>query len=173
LSFTWSSAFTRHHRYAPEPFATSSSAAVVPEVQLDLATQTILQNSRLRKVLLRDGLAIALLLGLTASAFHRKGTTPLDRLFLGDYVPEKHSVTFRIAAFLTLLGSPGVVIVLGFGVAAVAWLRGGSRAWGLACLAAPGIAGVAESTLKLLIARPRPITAAMTGESAFQLGPAP
>jgi undecaprenyl-diphosphatase len=69
-----------------------------------------------------------------------------------------------VASWVTLLGSPGVVIVLGFAVAAAAWFRLGSRAWGLACLAAPGIAGVGESTLKFLIARPRPVTAALTGE---------
>jgi membrane-associated phospholipid phosphatase len=148
----------------PKTTVKPAIGASKPIKPLTIATQSILRNPRLRRVLLRDGLAVVLFLGLAATAFHRIGTTPLDRVLLSGYVPAKHSFTFRVASLVTLLGSPGVVVVLGFSVALVAWFRRGSRTWSLACIAAPGIAGVGETTLKLLIARPRPLTAALSGE---------
>lgn len=142
----------------------SAAGVDITVKQTSLAAQSVLQQPHLRRVLVRDGLAIAMFFVLASTAFHRVGSTSLDRVLLNGYIPRNGSLTFRVASWVTLLGSPGVVIVLGFGVAALAWFRYGSRAWGLACLAAPGIAGVGESTLKFLIARPRPLTAALTGE---------
>jgi membrane-associated phospholipid phosphatase len=119
----------------------------------------------LRKVLTRDGFAMVLFLALAIPAFHHLGPTSIDRHLLGNYVPRAGSGTFRAANLLTLAGSPGVVIVLGVAAGMVAWLRFRSPVWGLALLAAPGIAGVVESTLKVLIGRSRPVTASLSGES--------
>lgn len=116
------------------------------------------------QVISRDAILIALFLGLAAMCWHQSGPLGVDRWLLGNYVPTRSTLVFKIANVLTSLGSPGVVVVLGFGLAALVWLRYRSMPWAVASIFSPGIAGAAEAVLKLVIARPRPITAALTGE---------
>ena len=65
---------------------------------------------------------------------------------------------------VSTLGSPGVVVMLGVVTAAVLWFRYHSVPWALAALVAPAIAGAGEAALKIVVARPRPVTAVLTGE---------
>ena len=127
--------------------------------------RAVLGSTDARRVARRDLVFFVVFLALAALCFHRQGTTSIDRFLLGGYRPTQSSIVFRIANSLTLLGSPGIVIALGVVAAVFVRFRQGSVAWAVACLAAPGIAGAVEATLKIVIARPRPVTAALTGES--------
>ena len=102
---------------------------------------------------------------LTLVAWHRVGPSVIDVRMLHGYRANANSRTFRVAHVITAMGSPGVVIVLGFLMAVAVWIRRRSLPWVLACLGAPAIAGVIEVTLKIVVARPRPISAVLTGEA--------
>ena len=147
------------------PTASPPSSNLPPARQEVGGIRAVLGSTDARRVARRDIAAFVVFLALTALCFHRQGTTSIDRSLLGGYRPTKSSIVFRVANALTLMGSPGIVIALGVVAAVFVRFRKGSAAWAVACLAAPGIAGVVEATLKIVIARPRPITAALTGES--------
>ena len=102
---------------------------------------------------------------LTLVAWHRLGPSQIDILMLHGYRANANSRTFRVAQVITAMGSPGVVIVLGFLVAGAVWIRRRSLSWVLACLGAPAIAGIIEFSLKIIVARRRPISAVLTGEA--------
>jgi membrane-associated phospholipid phosphatase len=121
-------------------------------------------TANVRRVIRRDVVLIIMFVGLALLCFHRRGVTGIDRILLGRYTPVPSSTTFRIANAVTLLGSPVIVIVLGLAGAAVLLFRSHAKAWAAAFLVAPGMAGVTEVTLKVVLARPRPITASLTGE---------
>lgn len=170
-----------YRRITPPAFRISSVAVVhtgrvlaekvvSPSSNRSIQAQTVeieavLHSPDARRVLRRNVVFCVGFLALTALCFHRKGPTSIDRLILNGYVPKSSSMVFRISNFYTSLGSPGVVIVLGVLAAVCVRFRHGSVAWAVACLAAPGIAGVVESTLKIAIARQRPISAVLSGES--------
>ena len=147
------------------PTASPPSSNLPPARQEVVGIRAVLGSTDARRVARRDLVLFVVFLALAALCFHRQGTTSIDRSLLGGYRPTKSSIAFRIANSLTLLGSPGFVIVLAVVAAVVVRFRQGSAVWAVACLAAPAIAGVVEATLKIVIARPRPITAALTGES--------
>jgi membrane-associated phospholipid phosphatase len=113
-------------------------------------------------VLSIEAAAIAL---LTALVWHHSGPISIDRLLLHGYVPHEHSSLFRITAIFTDLGSPAAVIVIAALAALAWWKRTGATIEAAVCLVAPGLAGVAESTAKIIVGRARPLTAALTGES--------
>jgi membrane-associated phospholipid phosphatase len=113
----------------------------------------------------RVGPALVAFFGLSIGVWHRKGPSSFDTWLLHGFAPNRTTSAFRIADVVTLVAAPGVVVVLGFVIASLVWRLTKSVAWAAACVAAPGGAGVAESLMKVLVARPRPITAALTGES--------
>lgn len=102
---------------------------------------------------------------LTLVAWHRVGPSVIDVRMLYGYRANATSRTFRVAQVITAMGSPGVVVVLGFLVAGAVWIRRRSLPWVLACLGAPAVAGVIEASLKTIVARQRPISAVLTGEA--------
>jgi membrane-associated phospholipid phosphatase len=102
---------------------------------------------------------------LTILVWHRRGPAPLDSTLLGQYVPTPRSGLFRVAQVVTEVASPAVVVILGLSVALYIWHRFGSMVWALAVLGAPGFAGLAESTLKVVVSRTRPVASSLTGES--------
>ena len=99
------------------------------------------------------------------ACWHRNGSTAIDRALISSYHPNPSSRLFQITTTFTNIGSPVAVAVLGVTIAAYFWVREGSRSWALACLGAPAIAGAIEATLKIVAARPRPMTALLAGES--------
>lgn len=131
----------------------------------DASFGEVFRSTDARRLIRRDALMIFGFLLLAASCFHRNGPLGMDRWVLRGYVASKGSLTFRIAEAFTTFGSPGVVVVLGVLAAVLVWFRRRSLPWAVACLAAPGAAGLVEATLKIVIGRPRPLTAALTGES--------
>ena len=72
---------------------------------------------------------------------------------------------YRVASWVTVAGAPGVVAALGIVAAAAVWLRYRRASWAAACIVAPGLAGIVEATLKVVVARRRPVTAFLTGEA--------
>ena len=102
---------------------------------------------------------------LTVVSWHRLGPSVLDVRLLHGYRASATSTAFRIANPITNAGSPGVVVVLGVIIAFLVWTQFRSIPWAIACLVAPGIAGVIEATLKIIVARPRPVTAVLSGEA--------
>jgi membrane-associated phospholipid phosphatase len=113
--------------------------------------------------------ALALLgvvfVALSAVCFHRVGPTALDTFLLNGYRPSRISLLFRGANVITGFGSPGAVIVLGCVTASLLWWRFRSTQWAVASVLAPALAGASEATLKVIVGRPRPVTAVLTGES--------
>ena len=116
---------------------------------------------------LRTLLAAVVVLTLTMLVWHHAGPVGVDRSLLRGYSPVKSSLLFRTADVLSTLGSPAVVIAIGIASAVWLWARRRSSIDALACLAAPAIAGFAESAAKMIVARPRPLTAALTGEDGM------
>ena len=116
---------------------------------------------------LRVGVETVVFLILVAAAWHHTGPLGLDRWLVHGYVPRKSSAFFRLNNAITVVGSPGIVVVLAFVCAVIVLVRWGSLAWAAACFAAPGVAGVAETLGKSIIGRPRPATAALTGEDGM------
>lgn len=102
---------------------------------------------------------------LSTWCFHRVGPTALDTFLIHGYRPNRESIMFRVANLLTGFGSPGAVVVLGCVSAALLWWRFRSTVWAVASVVAPALAGVSEATLKVIVGRPRPVTAVLTGES--------
>ena len=102
---------------------------------------------------------------LTVVSWHRLGPSVLDVRLLHGYRASASSTAFRIANPITNAGSPGVVVVLGIIIALLVWTQLRSIPWAIGCLVAPGIAGVIEATLKIIVARPRPVTAVLSGEA--------
>jgi membrane-associated phospholipid phosphatase len=102
--------------------------------------------------------------GLVALCWHRHGPSSLDTALLHGYVPAAPSALFRVARVVTEIASPPAVIVLGVASALLIWRSSKLFGWTLACILGPGAAGIAESVMKLVVARPRPVVAALTGE---------
>ena len=113
----------------------------------------------------RVGIVSGAFMVLLALSWHRMGPSFLDDRMLQGYQPSSSSLTFRTANLVSLFGSPGVVVVLGVVVAGVLWFRHRAAPWALAALAAPAIGGAAEVTLKVIVARPRPLSAGLVGDA--------
>ena len=119
----------------------------------------------LRRSVRRDLPLLAVIGALTVMVWHQRGRVTVDRSLLHGYQPSRSSAVFRIVRVVTEIGSPAVVIVLALVAAGYIWRTRRSWVASLACIAAPGIAGVTETLAKMIVARPRPITAGLTGES--------
>lgn len=119
----------------------------------------MLRSTGARRVIRRDAAMAAVFVVTAVGCFRRRGPTGLDRSLLRNYVATKGSAVFRIANVVTNFGSPLAVVAIGLAAAALVWVRRRSGPWAVACVAAPGMAGVVEATLK-----PRPVTAVLTGE---------
>ena len=77
------------------------------------------------------------------------------------------SNVFRLSKAVTMAGSM-LVVAIGAAVLAVeCWIQVGDRRLAIACVVATGLAGIAETVLKPIVARPRPPTRVLTGESGF------
>jgi len=116
------------------------------------------------RMLQRVGIAVVAFMVLLLLSWHRIGPSFVDDQMVQGYVPSSSSLPFRVAKLVSVFGSPGVVVMFGFVAAAVLWFRYRSAPWALAVLAAPAIAGAAEVTLKIVVARRRPGVAVLTGE---------
>jgi hypothetical protein len=106
-----------------------------------------------RSALVRVGPALVAFLGLIISVWHRAGPSSFETWLLNGFAPNRTTSAFRVADVVTLIAAPGVVVVLGFGIAALVWRSTKAAACAAACIAAPGGAGVAESLMKVLVAR--------------------
>ena len=124
-------------------------------------------HSPARSGWLRATAASVVLVALTVLVWRHVGSVGIDRVLLHGYSPVTSSPIFRTADLVSTLGSPGIVIALGIASAAWVWARRRSSIDALACLAAPAIAGVVESVAKIIVGRPRPLTATLTGEAGM------
>ena len=102
---------------------------------------------------------------LTVMVWHHRGRVAVDRSLLHGYLPSRSTTAFRVVRVVTEVGSPAVVIAMALVAAGYIWRTRRSWVESAVCIAAPGIAGVTETLAKVIVARPRPITAAFTGES--------
>ncbi len=160
MSFSNSSNIDRHDN---DMLMTQSDSVELPELETQMNARfdtrgAIVSASK------HAFYACVIFSALTAISWHRVGPSFADRWLLFGYTPIDSSLPFKIADLVTLIASPGAVVVLGFALAGIVWKKQKQFAWSLACIAAPGIAGAAESLMKIVVARPRPLTAALTGE---------
>ena len=108
-----------------------------------------------------------LIVALTAMVWHHDGPVRIDRSLLDGYVPNRSSPLYRASRVFTELGSPAAVVAMAAVAATVIWTQ--RRLWTHAavCVVAPAVAGMTEMTAKLIVARPRPVSAALTGEGGM------
>lgn len=74
---------------------------------------------------------------------------------------------FDLERVLTQLGSAVVVTAAAIVLAAETWVRGNRRRLAVACVVGVGLAGASEHILKPIVARARPLTSSIVGESGF------
>jgi undecaprenyl-diphosphatase len=74
---------------------------------------------------------------------------------------------YRLFDAITVVGSTGAVAVGAVVLAVFAWWWWRSLRLAVVCVLGPALAGVGEIVLKDVIGRPRPSTAALSGESGF------
>jgi undecaprenyl-diphosphatase len=113
--------------------------------------------------------AFACLVGfavLAALMWHARLPNAVDRGAATAVDIDPGGYRFRLGEVVSFVGSPGVVLVLGFLVAGWLTLRR-HIAVALTVLAAPALAGIGEVVAKKLVERPRPLTAGLTGEGGF------
>jgi undecaprenyl-diphosphatase len=119
--------------------------------------------------------ALAVTAGLTASLFvllaiavaMHPGPTGIEATIDRAVATTRGSNLFEVAKAVTVTGS-FLVVAIGAAVLAVeCWIRLGDRRLAIACVVAPGLAGVAEIVLKPIVGRPRPATRVLTGESGY------
>ena len=108
-----------------------------------------------------------LIVALTAMVWHHDGPVRLDRSLLDGYLPNRSSLLYRASRVFTEFGSPAAVIAMALLGAVVLWARRRSWMQAAVCVVAPAVAGITEMTVKVIVARPRPITAALTGEGGM------
>ena len=109
----------------------------------------------------------AFVVALTVVVWHHDGPVRLDRSLLDGYVPNRSSLLYRVSRVFTELGSPAAVIAMALFAAAVIWTRRRSWMHAAVCVVAPAAAGITEMSAKLIVARPRPVTASLTGEGGM------
>ena len=107
------------------------------------------------------------IVALTALVWHHDGPVRLDRSLLNGYVPNRSSLLYRASRVFTEFGSPVAVIAMALLGAVIVWARRRSWLHAAVCVVAPAIAGITEMTAKLIVARPRPVSAALTGEGGM------
>ncbi|MCU1344637.1 MAG: hypothetical protein JWL70_903 [Acidimicrobiia bacterium] len=116
-------------------------------------------------VALVSAAAFGVLTTMLVLYFHR-GPTDMDSETMRFLDVTGHGAMFRFGDIMSTVSSPAVVAVLGVTVAAVlVWRKRLLDA--VLVLAAPALAGVGESVIKMLVERPRPVTAPIAGESGF------
>lgn len=142
---------------------TVNEAARPPRLTIAVRRLTDLPGSRLAAV--RIAMSCVAFGVLTVLCWHRIGPITLDRRLLHGYVPSPSSAWFRAANAITEAGSPVIVTVAGLATATALWQRHRSLPWAVACVAAPGIAGAIEATMKFIVERHRPVTAFLAGEA--------
>ncbi|MCU1504686.1 MAG: putative rane protein [Ilumatobacteraceae bacterium] len=108
---------------------------------------------------------VLLFVALAAVAWHRVGPMPLDAAIDRGLRQTQDGVGWKLAQAVSFVASGPVVGLLGLLAGAVLFLRRRSMALAFAVVAAPALAGVVEVLLKDLVARARPGTAVLTGES--------
>jgi membrane-associated phospholipid phosphatase len=74
---------------------------------------------------------------------------------------------YRLFDAVGVFGSTGVVAVAAVVLAAFAWWWWRSPRLAVVCVLGPGLAGIGQIVLKEVIGRPRPSSAALSGESGF------
>lgn len=109
---------------------------------------------------------IVLFVGLTAVSWHGH-VAGLDRRLTADLVTKPSTWSFRIGQAFSLLGSGPVVLLGALTTAVVVWRKVRDLATAAVIPFTGLIAGVGELAAKRVVARPRPVTAAFTGESGF------
>jgi membrane-associated phospholipid phosphatase len=95
-----------------------------------------------------------------------KSTGPLDNAVRAWFVARQNPTLYKIAAVLTWIGSPNVMVIVA--IAAGVWFygaRGRSKAGVL--VAAPAAGGLLAGGMKLLYGRARPAGAALIHERTF------
>ena len=117
-----------------------------------------------RWLVLRAATSTAVVGGLALLVHGRVGPLGIDRVLLHGYSARATGIGFRFSRVVTELGSPAAVVAIA--VMLAGWVCYRSHDWVTAALlvAAPGLAGVVETFGKVVVGRPRPMTAALTGE---------
>jgi membrane-associated phospholipid phosphatase len=87
----------------------------------------------------------------------------IDRTFLAP----RGSRSFELFRRITVAGSFPMVAIGAAVLAVECWIRVGDRRLAIACVVAIGLAGFAETVLKPIVARPRPLRGVLAGESGF------
>ena len=108
--------------------------------------------------------ALLVLAVLTASSWHGH-VAAVDRAATSSLVQASGSGGFTLAKVVSLLGSGPVVAAIALAVGAAVWHRTRDATAALVTPIAAGVGGVVELVAKHLVARPRPATAWLTGES--------
>lgn len=101
---------------------------------------------------------------LSAVCWHRQGPSVVDLRLLHGYRPHNGAV-HDLATAVSLIAAPVTVVLLGLGAAAFVAIRHHDRVSAIALASAPAVAGVIEAAMKIIVARPRPITAVLSGEA--------
>lgn len=109
----------------------------------------------------------AVIAGLAAVVWHAKRPDRLDNEFASVFYAKPGTFVRTIATAVTFLGHPPVVAIAAAAVAAWAWWRFHDRLLTAFCPLAVGLSGLAERTLKTIVARPRPPTAVLAHEIDF------
>jgi undecaprenyl-diphosphatase len=95
-----------------------------------------------------------------------KSTGPFDNAVRAWFIAHQNPAAYKIAAVLTWIGSPTVMVVVA--IAAGVWFfRGRGRSKAGVMVAAPAAGGLLAGGMKLLYGRARPAGAALFNERTF------
>lgn len=95
-----------------------------------------------------------------------KSTGPFDNAVRAWFLAHQNPTLYRIAAILTWVGSPTVMVVVAI-VAGIWFYRGRGRSKAGVMVAAPAAGGLIAGGMKLLYGRVRPAGAALFNEKTF------
>ena len=113
---------------------------------------------------LASATALLVVAVLTGLSWHGH-VAAVDRAATSSLLQASGSGGFTLAKVVSLLGSGPVVAAIALAVGAAVWHRTRDAAAALVTPIAAGAGGVVELVAKHLVARPRPATAWLTGES--------
>jgi membrane-associated phospholipid phosphatase len=110
--------------------------------------------------------AIAFLILAVAVALHPQPIR-IERGVAGAISAPRDSAWFDVFRIVTTAGSYAFVATGAAVLAVESWIRTRDLRLAIACVLAPGLAGLAEVVLKPIVGRPRPATSVATGQPRF------